>query len=313
MVKQRSLKVLLKLLNRRFWILFLLFNTQLKSQVGLFYDGLNEDCYLNPSNTLLEKESTIKLKYQNDYPDIDDSFNLIYFDIAYKTSKLWSVNFQLLNDYQTRNQNELDLRFGTGKRFAYKNFHLDASVLFNYNSYRVVIDPSSQAVGELDWGDSNQRNWDLPIGLNLSYLINRNDSLNESSITAGYFRLNTFEPDNSSIASGSSRKPMIQGYSLAFKRYYQIEKNIFETSVFSTYLFSRISWIYNIGVEQLYQINEDKNLAIAFNYFSNGTTGISFILSIKNIEVNLSKGMNIISNTQYLSNPYSALGLKLKL
>lgn len=311
MVLRKLLKGLLSLLSSCVLAAGLLLPFAGNGQDLFFYQRLDSDLFMNPSNTFNDSSLTFDLRYQNEWPEIDDAFNILYLGVNRVHKKGWASSVQIVNDYQTENQSEFIGKFGFGKQFKIKRLEIDIATAFSLRRYQLTIDDKVLQMNEPDFGQVKTL-ISFSGGTSLKYKYSKEN--NNNHCKAGFFVLNSNEPGNAAIATASSKIRRVFGTSLSVNNEYQFRGEVFNTSLYSTFLNNKVASIFQIGWEQVLYYNDAKNeLGFDLSWYSNRTIGLGVFYGYKKVKFNLAKGIETSYNPDYLSNPYYLLGLKFNL
>lgn len=312
MESQMHIKEPLRLFGNWLGAIILFLTCTGTAQDALFYNRLDEDAYLNQSNILNDSGLVFDVRYQNDWPEIDNALNVYYLGVHKLFLNNWGTSVQLVNDYQTSNQNETFLLLGGGKKLVLNRFEVDLSLALQIGWKQVITDAKTLQLGESDFGFI-QNSIDFPIGSLVKYNYSA-DTTYDGYIKTGFFCRNVLEQDNASIVTGSSSKRRVFGYSVSVVQSYDFFGQGFSTSFYGTYLNNSARYLAQIGWKQIYYYSKTNDeLGFNVSYFSNQTIGLGLLFSVNKIQFNLSRGIETFSNPEYLSNPYYFLGLKLKI
>ena len=289
------------------YILFPLLFCQLflNGQTAVFYDRNDKDVYLNPSNAISQRKSSIGVRYQNDYPDIENSFNTYLGEINWKINSKNGLNFQILNDFMSTNQSINSFQGTYARRLFIKQFDIGIGLGFKYFIYNVNLSNSLVSNPYEPGTNHSIKNIDLPIGTYLKYNFKGLDSLHTSYAKMGFFINYPLKPDMAVIATGVSPKNTILGCSGTYSQYWGFQNEQFLTDLSITFLKSSDFFFYQIGWEQGF-LSEDllRDIGFNFDYYSNQTLGLGIHYEIANIRAKISRGLELPSFSGNLPNPY---------
>lgn len=287
-------------------VLFLLFcQLFLSGQTAIFYDRNDRDVYLNPSNAISHKKSSIGVRYQNDYPYIDNSFNTYLGEINWKINSKNALNFQILGDFMSTNQSINSFQGTYARRLFIKQFDVGIGLGIKYFMYNVNL--SSILVSDPSEPGTQQtiKNIDLPFGTYLKYNFKGLDSLHVSYAKVGFLVNYPLKPDITTISSGISIKNTILGCSGTYSKYWGFQNDQFLTDLSITFLKSNNFVFYQIGSEHGF-LSKDllRDIGFNFDYYSNQTLGLGVHYEVANIRAKISRGIELPSFSEKLPNPY---------
>lgn len=271
---------------------------------------MDKDIYLNSANGVFS-DSHIGVKYQDEHPDIPESFNVFQAEVNTLLVKKHSINFQVFNDFITQYSNVSGLKSSYARKINYKQFDLGLALGIKYIAKENSIAPDLLPLNESPHYKI-VKNIDFPFGLNLKWNSGE-DTLGvfyHTFVKLGYFGYNPLEPDQAHITPGALPSPFTQGGSITISSKW-FRRNIkFRTDLYATKIRNKEKNLLQVGIEQAFIIN-DNGSEIGFNldYYSNNTLGLGINYTLRKIKASISKGFPTFSNEVKMANPFYLMAL----
>ena len=272
------------------------------------FGRMDLDSYLNGANTTLDS-SYVRIKYQDDHPDIPNSFNTIIGEVNGKLPEHNFISMCFYKNFITKNTDFSGMRLTYAKQINVKQLQISLSVGGVYMTYKNSIDPELYALNESPH-NRTVTNVDFPLGGNLKYNFRDSDSVHIGYLKAGYFMINSLEPDMAFISPGTVPNYRIHGISFTASKKWSYKSAALRTDLYHTSVWNVEHGIAQTGWEQAFGVNNQKSeIGYNIDYFSNNTLGFGVNYTIANIKAKISKGIPTMSPDVKMANPYYLMSL----